>query len=328
MKRFEFRRLWAALALALILCLAAPALLPARIAPAAGAQAATKVKLNKAKATLYVGQTLQLKLNNATGKVTWKSGKKSVAAVSSKGKVTAKKKGTATITAVSGGKKYTCKVTVKPGLAMSSTSVSVPTEGKATFKLTQQVDGKVTAESDDDNIAYATVKGGRKKGEKTLTVYGENKGSAVITLKNAATKETLKLKVTVSKPKATPTPAPTPTPVPNQYFVLEDENDKNVTAYYNPIALGHPPFNVGVFLHSDVEQQATFKVADESVVECEWGEETWDEWVYSGKEDYNILQIWPKKEGATTITLSNNVNSETIKIKVKVVINNGFYSYY
>ena len=327
MKRFGFRRLWAALALALILCLAAPALLPARIAPAAGAQAATKVKLSKAKATLYVGQTLQLKLNNASGKVAWKSNKKGVAAVTGKGKVTAKKKGTATVTATCGGKKYTCKVTVKPGLAMSSTSVSVPTEGKATFKLTQRVDGRVTAESDDDNVAYATVKGGSKKGEKTLTVWGEEAGSAVITLKNAATKEKLKLKVTVSKPKPTAAPAPTATPAPNQYFVLEDAGDSNVTAYYNPIALGHPPYNVGMYLHSDREQEATFKVADESIVECEWYEETWDEWVYSGKEDYNILRIWPKKAGATTITLSNNVNAETIKIKVTVVIDNSFYMY-
>ncbi|MBR6219473.1 MAG: Ig-like domain-containing protein, partial [Clostridia bacterium] len=119
MKRFDTRRLWAALALALILCLAVPALLPARIAPAA--QAAGRVKLSKAKATLYVGQTLQLKLNNASGKVAWKSNKKGVAAVTGKGKVTAKKKGTATVTATCGGKKYTCKVTVKPGLTMSST---------------------------------------------------------------------------------------------------------------------------------------------------------------------------------------------------------------
>lgn len=216
---------------------------------------------------------------------------------------------------------------MKAGLKMSSVNISIPTEGKATFKLTQRVDGKVTAESDDDNVAYATVKGGNRKGEKKLTVYGEEKGSAVITLKNTATKETLKLRVTVSKPKPTVTPKPTATPAPNQYFVLEDESDRNVTAYYNPIALGHPPFNVGVFLHSDREQQATIKVADESVVECEWDDESWDEWAYSGKEDYNVLRIYPKKEGTTTITLSNNVNSETIRIKVTVVINNGFYGY-
>lgn len=327
MKRFDIRKLWAALALALILCLAVPALLPVRVAPAFDAQAAAKVKLSKTKATLYVGQTLQLKLNNAKGTVTWKSGKTSVATVSKKGKVTAKKKGTATITAVSGKKKYTCKITVKPGLVMSSVSLQVPAQGKATFKLKQLVDGKVTAVSNDDNVAYATVKGGKKKGEKTLTVYGEEKGSAVITLKNAATKETLKLKVTVSKPKATPTPTPTATPAPNQYFVLEDENDKNVTAYYNPIAVLHPPFNVGVYLHSDKPQSATIKVADTSIVECEWDEDNWDEWSLFGKEDYNVLRIYPYKAGTTTITLSNNVNSETIKIKVTVVSNTSFYGY-
>ena len=321
MRHFEFRRLWAALALALILCLAAPALLPARIAPAAGAQAATKVKLNKAKATLYVGQTLQLKLNNATGKVTWKSGKKSVAAVSSKGKVTAKKKGTATITAVSGGKKYTCKVTVKPGLAMSSTSVSVPTEGKATFKLTQRVDGKVTAESDDDNVAYATVKGGKKKGEKTLTVYGENKGSAVITLKNAATKETLKLKVTVSKPKATP--APTATPAPKSRLVLENAGDSNITLHYNPMRGGYPPYSMGIFLYNDDEHDVEYKIEDESMVKCDW----YFRWGFF-KEDYRILQISPYyKEGNTTITLTNNATLETITIHVTVVIDWDFNGY-
>jgi hypothetical protein len=44
--------------------------------------------------------------------VKWTSSKKSVATVSSKGVVKAKKKGTATITAKVSGKKYTCKVTV------------------------------------------------------------------------------------------------------------------------------------------------------------------------------------------------------------------------
>lgn len=70
-------------------------------------------KINKKKATLKVGQTLQLKVTGTKGKVKWKSSKKSVATVSSKGRVKAKKKGSATITAKVGKKKYTCKVTVK-----------------------------------------------------------------------------------------------------------------------------------------------------------------------------------------------------------------------
>lgn len=70
-------------------------------------------KINKKKATLKVGQTLQLKVTGTKGKVKWTSSKKSVAKVSSKGRVKAKKKGSATITAKIGKKKYTCKVTVK-----------------------------------------------------------------------------------------------------------------------------------------------------------------------------------------------------------------------
>ena len=63
---------------------------------------------------LKKGKSLQLSsiLSGMTGKTTWKSSKKSVAKVSSKGKVTAKKKGTATITATCKGKKAKIKVKV------------------------------------------------------------------------------------------------------------------------------------------------------------------------------------------------------------------------
>lgn len=85
--------------LLLIVCMAVPV-------SAAG-------KINKKKATLKIGQTLQLKVTGTKGKVKWTSSKKSVATVSSKGRVKAKKKGSVTITAKIGKKKYTCKVTVK-----------------------------------------------------------------------------------------------------------------------------------------------------------------------------------------------------------------------
>lgn len=51
-------------------------------------------------------------LSGMSGKTTWKSSKKSVAKVSSKGKVTARKKGTATITARCKGKTAKIKVRV------------------------------------------------------------------------------------------------------------------------------------------------------------------------------------------------------------------------
>lgn len=73
---------------------------------------AASVKLNKTKETMSVGDTLQLKLLNNKKKVKWTSSKKSVATVSAKGKVKAKKSGKAVITAKVKSKRYKCTVTV------------------------------------------------------------------------------------------------------------------------------------------------------------------------------------------------------------------------
>ena len=76
-------------------------------------QAASSIKISKKKKTLRVGDKYTLKITGTSKKVKWKSSNKKVATVNSKGKVKAKKKGTATITAKVGGKKYKCKITVK-----------------------------------------------------------------------------------------------------------------------------------------------------------------------------------------------------------------------
>ena len=62
------------------------------IAPAEGQSAKKKMKLNKTKATLYVGKKLTLKVKNTKKKVKWSSSKKAVASVTKKGVVKAKKK--------------------------------------------------------------------------------------------------------------------------------------------------------------------------------------------------------------------------------------------
>lgn len=78
----------------------------------------SKITLNKTKATLKVKKTLQLKVTIPKGtvcsKFTYKSNKPKVAAVSSSGKITAKKKGTAKITVTaSNNKKAKATITVK-----------------------------------------------------------------------------------------------------------------------------------------------------------------------------------------------------------------------
>ncbi len=77
-----------------------------------------KIKLNKTAKTLKKGKTFQIKATASSGTASYQfkysSNKKSVATVSSSGKVTAKKKGRATITVKSyNGKKATLKITVK-----------------------------------------------------------------------------------------------------------------------------------------------------------------------------------------------------------------------
>ncbi len=81
------------------------------------AQAAS-YRLQKTSAALYVGGTLNVKLLNSSGKavtkgVTYSSSNKTVATVTSAGKVTAKSVGSAKIMAKYSGKTYTCTITVK-----------------------------------------------------------------------------------------------------------------------------------------------------------------------------------------------------------------------
>ena len=82
------------------------------------AEAKAKPKLNKTKLTLTITKkktkpTYKLKVKNASGKVKWKTSNKRVATVSKSGKITAKNKGTAVISAKAGKRTLRCKVTVK-----------------------------------------------------------------------------------------------------------------------------------------------------------------------------------------------------------------------
>lgn len=76
------------------------------------AQAAAPA-ISKKSVSLYVGKSTTLKVKNSKGKIKWKSSNHKVAAVNKSGKITAKKAGTATITATVNKKNYTCIVTVK-----------------------------------------------------------------------------------------------------------------------------------------------------------------------------------------------------------------------
>jgi hypothetical protein len=102
------RNVFAIVAMVLALALVMPVVFSAQ----SNAASKKKVKLNKTKATLVAGKTVQLKVQNSKKKVTWKSSNGKVATVSKKGLVTAKAPGKATITAKVGKKNLKCAVTV------------------------------------------------------------------------------------------------------------------------------------------------------------------------------------------------------------------------
>ena len=83
-------------------------------------QADAAVKLSAAKKTVYVGESFTLKVSGTSKTVKWSSSSKSVASVTQKGKVTAKKAGKATITAKVSSTSLKCVVTVKEKFSSKS----------------------------------------------------------------------------------------------------------------------------------------------------------------------------------------------------------------
>lgn len=133
-------------------------------------------KISAAAASLNAGATKALKVTNGTVK-SWSTSNKAVATVS-KGKITALKKGSATITAtLTNGKKLTCKVTVKtsPKLSKSSVtvkkggSVKVNIKGKAATVKNVYTNTKIAKVMSSNTATSIKVKG-LKKGTTTLKI--------------------------------------------------------------------------------------------------------------------------------------------------------------
>lgn len=133
------------------------------------------VKATASVNTLFVGGISQVKVDRTglTGKVTYGSSSKSVATVSTSGKITAKKAGTATITVKCGSYKATCKITVKKGSLKitSKTAVTVKTKKTTAIKAAATSKAKITYRSSNTKIATVSSKG---------VVKGVKKGKAVI----------------------------------------------------------------------------------------------------------------------------------------------------
>lgn len=167
------------------------------------------VTLNKTTLLLVEGKsetlTATVKPDDVLDKtVTWKSSNESVATVTSAGKITAVKEGTANITASCGGKTATCVVTVDPqvvavtGVSLDKEAVTI--DKGSTAQLTATVlperasNKSVTWSSSNTSIVTVSSVGN------VATLTGKAAGEAVVTVKTADGSFTKECKVTVNIP--------------------------------------------------------------------------------------------------------------------------------
>lgn len=126
---------------------------------------AASPKLNKTSLTLTEGKTFHLKVKYTKKKVKYSSSRNSVATVSKKGKITAKKAGTVKIKAKVGKKAFVCRVKVKKKSKYNSY------EGTYVKDMNSSVDGM------EYSVTIASIEGSSIKFQ--VTYVGRN-GSPLI----------------------------------------------------------------------------------------------------------------------------------------------------
>lgn len=163
--------------------------------------------ISKKTATIYVGKSITLKMNDTKAKVKWKTSNSKIATVSGTGKVTGKKTGTAKITATVNKKNYSCTITVKKAstkvkvskISLNKTAISLNVGTnyslKASVSPAKAANKAITWKSSNTGVATVNSNG---------TVTAKKAGTATITAtaKDGSGKKSI-CKVTVKEPRIT-----------------------------------------------------------------------------------------------------------------------------
>lgn len=166
-------------------------------------------KLNCTEKVMYLNGQAALKVSGTSKKIKWLTSNKSVAAVTAKGVVTAKKQGKATITAKVGTKKLTCKVTVKNRISVDKNQVKIGNINETgTVKVTYIGKGKITNLSSDRSVATSKWEKKWSGSKNALIITAKKEGTAYISLTNSLSDEVCKIEVTVKAPEAAIEPEP------------------------------------------------------------------------------------------------------------------------
>jgi hypothetical protein len=246
----------------------------------AQAEAAT-VALNKTMVTLFAGESFILSVNGTTQKVNWKSSDKAIVTVTSKGKITGNKKGTAIITASVGSKKLKCSVTVKTP-AISSDTLELELASSSRLSILGTSD-PIKWISSDSTIAVVNEKGlvmARAIG--TAQITGEYKGKSY------------RCKVTVKAKKL-------------------QASITDLTCYEDTvIAISVKDYQKGEAL--------SYKVANPKIVRCSFGEGSGDTYPLNiklkgyGTTTITITSNYSKEELVIKVTAIDKLKNTKVKL--------------
>lgn len=169
---------------------------------------ATKIQLNASHISLENGYSAQLTASVSTGHpVTFRSNKKSIAVVDEHGRITAKKPGTATITASADQASASCTVTVrKPTVSLNKSSVSLYRKRMVLLAVKSTSKSAPVWKSNKKSVATVDSRGmvtAVKNGTATITVTvdGVSKSCQVTVKKPVITFEKNELTLAVGRKK-------------------------------------------------------------------------------------------------------------------------------
>ncbi len=259
-------------------------------------QDASAASISKRSVTLTKGYATTLRVSGTSSKVTWTTSKKSVATVSSKGKVTAKGVGTATITAKVGSSKLTCKVTVIGcKLTASSTKVNLNAGDSKLVTITCKGDKNVKATSTNTGVATAKwAQSSFDNNKANLRITAKSAGSATIKVYNKKyTNQYVKISVSVSGSGSS-----------------LSTSVSSVTVAEN----GSSSFT----LTADNGGYVNFDVSDDSVFS--YSEGNWS-------NNKSTITIRGKKAGSSVLTITDADNPGS-SVKVNITVNGSSGGYY
>lgn len=141
---------------------------------------AATVKLSKTSLVLTKGYAYTVSVNNYDGDVSWSSSDKSIATVSSSGRVTAKAAGTCYIYAKVGEESLKCTVKVKPcSLTVSNSKFNVDEGSSKYISVGTKNSKNISVKSNDTNVAKAEIASWKNNTAK-VKITGVNSGTTSV----------------------------------------------------------------------------------------------------------------------------------------------------